>query len=146
MQQGDVQLFNTVDGGEISITAGVVAMSGGLDTAAYLSLFGGNDEDDGSANNPLGFWGNLTETEPEKKYVSQTQFLLRSIPAITGNLRRIEEAAASDLQWFLDAKIASSVTVVASIPAVNRVTLTVDIVADGERSEFEYTENWPGTL
>ena len=46
-QQGDVLLFQTVDDGEINIENGVVEMSGGLETAAYLSLYGGNEDDDG---------------------------------------------------------------------------------------------------
>lgn len=146
MQQGDVKLFNTVDGGEISVVGGITEMSSGLDTAAYLSLFGGNDEDDGSDGNPKTWWGNLTETEPAKKYVSETQFLLKSIPATSENLLRIEDAAARDLQWFLDVKAASSVTVAASIPALNRITISIQIIAEGEESDFEFTENWKAAV
>ena len=141
-QQGDVSLFQTNDDGEIEVVNGVVTMSGGLETAAYLSLFGGNEDDDGRKDNPKTWWGNLLEINPTKKYVSETQHLLQSIPAVSANLRKIEDAAKKDLNWFLTNNIASSVTVLASIPDVNRITLTVNIDAEGEESEFEFTENW----
>ena len=47
VQQGDVLLFQTIDDGNVEVINGIITMSGGLDTAAYLSLFGGNEEDDG---------------------------------------------------------------------------------------------------
>ena len=137
-QQGDVLLSQTVDDGEINIENGLVEMSGGLETAAYLSMFGG-DEDLGE------WWGNLEETEPARKYRSETQNLLQSIPATSGNLRRIEQAATRDLAWFLEVKAASSVEVSASIPSINHVSITVVIEAEGVQSEFNFVENWEAT-
>ena len=127
MQQGDVKLFQTDDNGEIEIERGIVIMSGGLETAAYLSLFGGSD-----------WWGNLQENQPARKYNSETEKLLESIPAVSVNLRRIEEAAKRDLQWFLDAGVASSVTVNASIPGVNKVKLEMQI----DQDQISFIENW----
>ena len=141
-QQGDVILFQSLDDGEITVEAGVVEMDGGLRTAGYLSLFGGNENDDGSENNSLEWWGNAIGEEPEDRQVSRTQFLLRSIPATSGNLLRIEDAAKEDLQWLIDVEAASSITVVASIPGLNRVKLVVTIEAEGEESQFEFVENW----
>ena len=141
-QQGDVLLQQTNDDGEIEVVNGVVTMSGGLETAAYLSLFGGNEDDDGSLENRKTWWGNLLEIDPSKKYISETQHLLQAIPSVSSNLRKIEDAAKKDLNWFLTNKIASSVAVLASIPALNRVTLSITINAEGDESEFEFTENW----
>ena len=137
-QEGDVLLFQTTDGGEITVEGGIVEMSGGLETAAYLSLFGGNEDDDGLADSPANWWGNLDELDPAKQYHSETQRLLQSTPATSGNLRRIEEAAKNDLAWFLEEKVASAVTVVASIPGLNKLHLAVTI--DG--GTLEFTENW----
>ena len=100
-QQGDVKLFQTDNEGDITVRDGVVEMGGGLETAAYLSLFGGNEDDDGLADNPKTWWGNLDEIDPAKQYRSETQNLLRGIPATSGNLRRIEDAASRDLAWFI---------------------------------------------
>lgn len=141
-QQGDVLLFQTDDDGEINVVDGIVEMSGGLETAAYLSLFGGNEDDDGRDSNPANWWGNRDEVDPARQYRSETQHLLQSIPATTGNLRRVEDAAVRDLAWFVQSGAASSVSVVASIPGVNRIKLTIDIEAQGVESSFEFVENW----
>ena len=142
MQQGDVLLFQTDDDGEINVENGIVEMSGGLETAAYLSLFGGNEDDDGRDDNALTWWGNLDEVDPVRQYRSETQHLLQSTPATSGNLRRIEDAANRDLAWFTEQNVASSVTIEASIPGVNRVKITVKIEANGVESSFDFVENW----
>ena len=144
-QAGDVRLFQTNDEGEIAIEGGLLEMSGGLETSAYLSLFGGNEDDDGRADNTANWWGNFDESETAREYHSETQNLVESIPATTGNLLRIEDAAKRDLAWFVETKAASSVTVAASIPGVNKVRLVINIVALGEESNFEFVENWKAT-
>ena len=141
-QQGDVRLFQTDDDGEISVTGGIAEMGGGLETAAYLSMFGGNEDDDGRANSSVAYWGNLVETDTARRYTSETQHLLQSLPATTGNLRRVEDAANRDLAWFEASRVASSITATASIPGVNRIKIVVEIEAVGEESTFEFVENW----
>lgn len=137
----NVLLYQSQNNGEINIENGLIETSGGLETAAYLSLFGGNENDNGLIDS-VQWWGNSLETENSKIYKSETQYLLRSIPAIPANLRRIEEAVSRDLQWLLDENIANVVTVDASIPDVSKVKINVDIQAVGEESEFEFVENW----
>lgn len=141
-QQGDASLFQTDNEGNITVEGGIVTMSGGLETSAYLSLFGGDEDDDGRADNPANWWANIDEVDPAKEYHSETQNLLQALPATTGNLRRIEDAANRDLAWFITSKVASSVNVVAGIPGINRIKLTIDIEAQGEESSFEFVENW----
>ncbi|MCK5606547.1 phage GP46 family protein [Candidatus Pacearchaeota archaeon] len=141
-QQGDVLLSQTDDNGEIIVTGGIVEMTGGFETAAYLSLFGGNEDDDGSQDNALTWWANLNEVDPVSRYVSETQNLLQALAATSSNLLRIEEAAKRDLQWFLDKNIASSIEVEATIPGINRLQIVVTIEAIGEESQFTFVENW----
>lgn len=142
MQQGDILLFQTNDDGNINVVNGVVEMTGGFETAAYLSLFGGDDEDDGRPENPEKWWGNLDEIDPAFRYVSRTQNLLKGIPSTSANLKRIEDAVKEDLQWFLDKGIASLVEVAVSIPALNRIRIDINIIAEGEESSFSFTLNW----
>lgn len=141
-QQGDVSLFQTDDGGDITVEGGIVEVGGGLETAAYLSLFGGNEDDDGLAGNPANWWGNIDEVDPAREYHSETQRLLQSLPATSGNLRRVEGAANRDQDWFITSKVASSIAVSASIPGINRIKLTIEIEAQGEEYIFEFVENW----
>lgn len=124
----DVLLRLAPDGGDITVDNGLVLMSDGLETAALLSLFGGNEQDPGNADSSQQWWGNLDQTTPARTYRSETQYLLRSLPAVPANLRRIEEAASRDLAWMLESEVATSITVAASIPALNRVRLDVSIV------------------
>lgn len=142
-QQGDVLLFQTLNDGDISVESGLVEMSSGLETAVYLSLFGGNEDDDGSADNPDNWWGNLDETQPEREYHSETQNLLQAIPATAANLRKIEDAARRDLAWMVSVGAATEITVVATIPALNRVKLTIDV--DGDTT-LEFVENWQAAV
>ncbi len=141
-QQGDVLLFQTTNGGDIIAENGTVAMSGGLETAAYLSMFGGNEDDDGLADNSFNWWGNIDQFDSARQYHSKTQNLLQSIPATSGNLRRIEDAAKRDLRWFIESNVANKVEVTARITAPNEINLSVVIEAQGEESMFEYVENW----
>lgn len=141
-QQGDVLLFQTTDDGEIVVEGGIVEMSGGLETSAYLSMFGGNEDDTGSDNNPFTWWGNISENQKVKRYRSETQNLLQALPATTGNLRKIEDAAKRDLSWFIESGVASLLDVTATIPALNTVKIIVIIEAQGEENTFEFVENW----
>lgn len=145
-QQGDVLLFQTNDDGDIVVSGGLVEMSGGLETAAYLSLFGGNEDDDGREDNKLNWWGNLGENISARQYHSETQNLLQSLPATSANLRRVEDAARHDLEWFITDAAASAVNVEASIPALNRIQIDINIEAVGEASNFTFLENWKASV
>ena len=144
-QQGDVLLFQTTDNGEINVSGGIVEMSGGLETSAYLSLFGGNEDDDGRDDSSATWWANLNETRDSRQYRSETQNLLRAIAAVPANLRRIEDAARRDLAWLLSDNIVSKITVTASMPGLNKVRIIIDIEAVGEESQFDFVENWKAT-
>lgn len=141
-QQGDVFLFQTDNGGEINVESGIVEMSGTLETSVYLSLFGGNEKDNGRNKSPVTWWGNLDEIDPAFKYRSETQYILQAIAATTGNLLKIEDAIIRDLQWLLTNNIASSIEVLVSMPGVNRIKISLTIEAQGEESNFEFVENW----
>lgn len=138
MQQGDIRLFNTYDGGDIAVTNGIVEMSGGVETAAYLSLFGGNEDDDGREDSAHNWWGNLAENETDKTYRSETQHLIQALPLTSNNLKRIEDAAKKDLQWFISTGVATSINVFASVPALNTLELVISI----DQKEFKFIENW----
>ena len=142
MQEGDVHLFQTADDGDISVTSGIVEMTGGLETAAYISIFGGNEDDDGSNDSNQTWWANLNEVEQQYQFRSETQNLLQALPATSGNLIKVTNAVKRDLNWFLTLNIASSVSVAVSMPALNTICISVEITAYGEENQFQFTENW----
>lgn len=142
LQQGDVQLFQTNDDGEIRVENGIVAMSGGLSTSVYLALFGGNEDDTGAQDDNRTWWGNLLETSPSAQYRSETQNLLQSLPITSSNLRRLDDAIRRDLRYLSTEDIASSVAVEITIPELNRVKIVISINAEGRESTFEFIANW----
>jgi len=127
--QGDVLLHQQVNNGTINVEGGLVEMTGSLDTAVYISLFGGVD---------TAWWGDAEELKPERRITSLTESLLKGLPASPANLRRVEEAARQDLRWLTDEGIAKSVTVTASIPDYKKISISGSI----DDIPFEYTENW----
>jgi phage gp46-like protein len=140
----DIHLRHTADGGEIDFLAGEAVMSDGLETFCYLSLFGGNELDSGLPSDVrLQWWGNLSEVDPARTYRSETQHLLRGLPAIPRNLTRVEDAAKNDLAALLDLKLATSVSASASIPALHRIALAITVeVAPGEHYRFTFSQSW----
>lgn len=145
---GDVLLFNTHDSGEIEFVNGQPLMTAGFETAVFLSLFGGNFADDGLAGNKKTWWANLNEDDPDFKYISRFQNLTHSgIPLTTFNLRRLEDAASADLEWFKTTGIATEIRVVASIPKLNTLRLFVAIKAVySDDFENAYLINWKSYL
>lgn len=143
IQQGDVHLFNTADGGDISVADGVFEMTPGLCTMAYLCLFGGNQDDDGSDASNLQWWGNIGELDLANQYRSETQNLIDGLPATSNNVLKLKNAAQRDLQVMITEGVANSVVVSVSIPALNEVKISVNIsaVAGGD-VEIEFIETW----
>lgn len=141
-QEGDVLLFQTNDDGEISIVDGVVEMTAGFETAVYLSLFGGNSDDDGLPGNKNNWWGNLGENDPAKQYRSKTQYLLDNIAPNSANIVRIKDAANNDLGWMKSQKIATAIEVLVSIPKKNYVRIDVVIEGDGRKVPIKFLRNW----
>lgn len=131
-----------LDAGNIRLEGGAVQMDGGLSSAVYLSVMGGNADDDGSDGNPLQWWGNLGETEPARRYRSELQYLLTSLPATSANLLLLEEAARRDLQWMLDENIINELNIAATIPKLNAVKIAITGGADGQSFEINFLENW----
>lgn len=141
-QQGDVLLFQTNDDGDIIAAENVIGMTVGFETMAYLCLFGGNEDDDGSADTNQQYWGNLNEDDETRRYRSRTQYLLQSIPATSSNLLKIQDAVLEDLNVFLQAGIANDITATVTIPSYNRVRIAITIDANGREDQFTFTENW----
>lgn len=137
----DVLLSQTNDGGEIQFVAGQVVMTDGLDVGVYLS-FGGNEDDSGGDDTVAQeWWGNKGETDAAKRYRSELQFLLRSIPAIPANLRRLEDAATRDLAWMLES-LADDVTVFVKMPALNTVNIAITVTIDDKAFNFAFSSAW----
>lgn len=139
----DVFLFHTADGGNIESIGGVITLADGLETAVYLSLFGGNERDSGEArDNRKQWWGNLSEPVPARTYRSATQHLLLSLTPTTGNLRALEDAIKRDTLWMTD-EIVERVEAEASMPGRTTVVCAVKFtMKDGTDRMFRFQVPW----
>jgi phage gp46-like protein len=146
LQQGDVLLFNTVEGGEMDIQNGITRMSGGLETAFYLSLFGGNEEDPVTQDTINQWWGNGLETDSAFMYRSETQYLLSRLPPTSANLLLIEAAANRDVAWAKQKNVVTSVQVTATIPELNKLMLVVEANVEGEETRISFLANWKADI
>lgn len=141
--QGDILLFQTADGGNITIQLGEdVQLTGGFETDFFMSLFGGNEDDDVSVSTKKSWWANLMEEDPAFQFRSRTQNLLISLPLVSGNLRKIEDAAKRDLQSYIDIGAVDTVEVTVSITGPRRVKIIIDAVADGNNIQVVFLANW----
>jgi phage gp46-like protein len=131
----DVLLFHTADGGELEIIGGEPTMADGFLSAVYLSLFGGNEDDSGRTSDVRRqWWGNFSESDPAKRYRSETQNLLIALAPTSANLRKLEAAAAADCAWLTSGGYMREVRVAASLPSINELGLSVTLVtASGEQ-------------
>jgi phage gp46-like protein len=140
----DVRLFQTDNDGDIELDASGIITSQGLESAVYLSLFGGNEGDDGSdATASLQWWGNrLDPDNTDRQYRSQTQaVLLGGMPMTSSTLQGLRVALANDLAWLVPS-IADAVEIEVSVTAPKRVRILVEVTASDKTYPFEFPQEW----
>lgn len=130
----DVLLFQADDDGDITIPDGEdVTLTNGFETSDYLSLFGGNLEDDGTqATERKQWWGNVGEADKSRHQRSSFQALIETAPLTSDVLPRLERAAEADLAWKVAAGLAESIKATVSVPARNRISVVIDQQIDGK--------------
>jgi len=131
--EGDLRLNDTPDGGDILIKEGLILSDKTFSTAVYLSLFGGNKEDNGRVRNRKTWWGNtLRGVNENQRLVSRLQAIIFGLPMTTKNMLDAEEAARLDLGWIITEKIASEIIASGRAVSRNRFSLTIQINANGD--------------
>jgi phage gp46-like protein len=137
--EGELRLSETPDGGDVSILEGLFQSDRSFSTAVYLSLFGGNKTDSGKVKNKNTWWGNtLRNVNENEKMISRFQAIIHGMPMTTKTIQDAEEAAALDLQWLVDEKIADEVSVSGRAASRNRFILSVKISA-GEKDLYSHS-------
>ncbi len=143
--QGDVLLLSTPDGGDLSIMDNFIVGTGGFETAVFLSLAGGDVDDNGTeSTRKSGWWGNALEPDnPNRRLISRLQNIIRGLPATPNNLNKAIQAAKDDLSWFIEEQIADTIELNGSIPSKNRLELSGKILKDEKLlHEIKFEENW----
>jgi len=142
--EGDLLLTDTLDGGDINLIDDIFISDTSIKTAVYLSLFGGNKDDNGKVKNKFTWWGNtLTGVSENEKIISRFQAVIFGLPMSTKNIQEAETAAAMDLQWIIDEGIGDEVNVNGSATARNKFNLKVNIKSKGKNIFInEYSMPW----
>ena len=143
-QNGDVKLIITKEGFDIDLKDNFVEMTRGFESAIFLSLFGGNEEDDYSeATNKNQFWGNNLQNNESGKYRSRTLKFINGSVANAQNLQLLEQNILLDLNWFIEENIADTVDVNCYIPAFNELKIEIKLLRDKKSlANSNYRLNW----
>lgn len=131
-------LYNTNDGGNLSITNGVFDQAKAVETSVYNCLFGGNIADNWTTSTEkLQWWGNYGEKD-ENRYRSSFQSLLDGRPMTSGLVGELEKAAKSDIKRGLGSMVAD---VKCYVSFTNkRVNVSVEVLlSDGVKQMMEFT-------
>jgi phage gp46-like protein len=129
--EGDLLLISTPEGGDLVIEDKLFVCDHQFSTSVYLSLFGGNYDDDGKVKNNKTWWGNLLgNTDKNEKIVSRIQNIIIGLPLSVKNIRLAEQAALIDLKWFKDINIADEIKAEIIIIEKNTINLKIEILKD----------------
>ncbi len=110
---GDVKLYPTEDGGQITLKNGQPYMDDGMETAVYISLFSGD------------YWGNAISERDEKLESKLESLYSRTLT----NQTRLdaEQYALQALAWMKRQGIAAKIEAEASIPRTGMLGLVIKI-------------------
>ena len=127
-QQGDVLLYHgSDDRGEINEANGIIEMTKFYETMAYLCLFGGNQDDDGTEATKNSQWcGNEGEPE-EQQYRGRFQSYLKGAPLTSALIPEMEAAAIEDLAAGFVPGYAESVTCSITLLTPKMASLNIGI-------------------
>jgi phage gp46-like protein len=131
--EGDLLLEDTPDGGDIKIENDLFVSDMSFNTAVYLSLFGGNKNDNGKVKNKFTWWGNtLAGISESEKLISRFQSIIFGLPMTTKNIQSAENAASLDLKWVVDEGIGDKRIIFGQAVTRNKFALTVNILSKKE--------------
>jgi phage gp46-like protein len=132
-REGDLKLYQTADGAEITCTFGEPEMEAGLFTSVFISLF----ESDNTDN-----WLNEYLQEDEK-IEGQFYSFIKGAPKTISNINKAIEYVKQDLDWMIRNKSADEINVDITSTDVKSILLEIEIVKDGSVIlDSNFNINW----
>jgi phage gp46-like protein len=130
--EGELLLEDSPDFGEIKIENGLFVCDRSFSTGVYISLFGGNKDDNGKVKNKYTWWGNtLNGVNENEKMISRFQNIIFGLPMTSKNIQRAENAAQLDLKWFIDEGIADKVIAQGRATGLNKFAINIHLIKSG---------------
>lgn len=144
----DFALFETMDGGDMSLSNNDINTTESLWMQIYLGLFGGNVRQstvDGIEDDEQRFdwWANaFLTTEPDEQMNSETERVLNEVALNASGRLKIEQAVNNDLSFL---QKLGTVDVEVSIPTIDRVQIDITITEPDEVTEQQFRIVWDAT-
>lgn len=144
----DLQLIESLDGGDLVQKGTDLSVIDGLQNMVYLALFGGNEKQSTKEYEPgeerFDYWANelLYLDTPEIQYNSETERTLNNVAISSRGRLLIEQAAKKDLEFM---ESFSKVSVSVSLIGVDKVKITVILKEPNELDSNEFTYIWNAT-
>lgn len=143
----DIGLFWDVTFADFDVSGQDLVADEGLETAISLSLFTDRRAEEGDIlpdQDPdrRGWWGDNVPVVPGDKFGSRL-WLLRRSKNTPETIARAEEYARESLQWLLDDKVTTDLSVVATAAAPTIMLLSVTALRPKSGSmNFKFSYNW----
>lgn len=129
----DIGIFESGDGGELSIVSGDLLLSESILQQVYLALFGGNIESNTIGNEidsqeRFDYWANglLWPQNPDKQFNSNTERALNELVLNSSGRIKVINAVESDLDYL---KLIVNFEVSVSIVSKNSVRISVVLLS-----------------
>lgn len=148
----DILLYESGDGGEMSLQGGDIQTTSAIFNYVYLSLFGGNVEaSTPDVDPPRGverqdYWANVySQSEPENLFNSEYERIISNIVINTGTLQLISEAAKADLSWMEELSLAVIEEVTTYLEAVGRTKTIIKLREPSNNEASAFAVIWDAT-
>lgn len=143
----DLGIYETLNGGDLSIQQGDLWATRTLWPQIYCGLFGGNPgylttEASESEEQRGDWWGNAFLEDPDERINTQTEYLLNNVALNSSGRLAIEQAVKNDLSFLQ--KI-GTVSASVSIEGIDKVMIEIGITEPERLNEQRFRILWDGT-
>lgn len=130
----DLAIIETLNGGDLQLVGRDLAIVEGNENQFYLSMFGGNVEQDtenSTPGNAKDYWANnlLFPSEASMQFNSKTERILNTTELTSVGRLKIENAIKQDLKFSSD--FGAEVSINVSIPETNKVIVELKATLGG---------------
>lgn len=141
----DIGLYETYNGGDISIQNNDIATTSALWCQIYIALFGGNLKSstfDNIEGERFDYWANFFIADEDEQFNSTTERILNETPITSSGLLTIQQTVENDLGFL--SKL-GEVTIDVSSPKLDTVEILIKIQEPDEVTDNQYKIIWDAT-
>lgn len=133
IREGDIYLYETENGGDITIRNGEPVMDAGLESAVYISIFG---------HESVTWWANEFLKKNERLECKFYPYI-KGVGKTINTLNKAKELLKLDLKWLISEKIADRIIIDLYSISVTHVSVDINILKDARTVlKTKYGVNW----